>query len=142
MTEPSPDLRRRIEAGAMAAWEANRQEFSDRFPDREPLPVWNADTEALRAFWRRMMAAALPAAYPEFLTSPPGSDADMTPADLSRRIEAAATWIRNSDGPMPTRSEYRHHAESILRVAFPELFTDPPQAWLAPLPPKDEDTGA
>lgn len=64
----------------------------------------------------------------------------MTP-DLSRRIEAAARAIYRAENvydimweelPEIDREQWCEKAAGILEAAAPELFTDPPQAWLAP----------
>lgn len=50
----------------------------------------------------------------------------MTVRDLEARIEAAACQMIAGDAATI------EDAQEILRAAFPELFTDPPTAWLAP----------
>ncbi len=46
---------------------------------------------------------------------------------LDERIEAARRAY-----PRLTVSMSRDEAQTVLRAAFPELFTDPPTAWIAP----------
>ena len=48
---------------------------------------------------------------------------------LEDRVEAAATALR---GIKSRQETYEWHAREVLRAAFPELFTTPPQAWIAP----------
>ena|SRR3990167_1618520 len=58
---------------------------------------------------------------------------------LDERIEAAARALVFDDGIGPmedlldeTQDEYRGTAVIALQAAFPELFTTPSSAWLAP----------
>lgn len=50
--------------------------------------------------------------------------------DLDRRIEAAAEMVQWPD--WGTDDDLIKHTTEILRAAFPELFTNPPTAWIAP----------
>src|SRR3990167_4657999 len=59
---------------------------------------------------------------------------------LDERIEAAARALVFDDGIGPmedlldeAQDEYRGTAVIALQAAFPELFTTPPSAWLAPM---------
>lgn len=70
----------------------------------------------------------------------------MTHKTLEERIEAAAkalgivrSWDEISNGERASR---RATARQVLAASFPELFTDPPQAWLAPSEPTKEMTVA
>lgn len=61
---------------------------------------------------------------------------------LEERIEAAAKRVvkvtklsHDINGTGLTRVE---EAAVIIRAAFPELFTDPPTAWIAPFEATDE----
>lgn len=71
--------------------------------------------------------------------------------DINERIEKAAAVISRSCNDAvfddieqhPERAElhryacqlYRSMAKASIRAAFPELFADPPEAWIAPWEP-------
>jgi hypothetical protein len=59
---------------------------------------------------------------------------------MDERIEAAArahnpfAFEEMEGEPGSTaREEARREANALIRAAFPELFTDPPTAWIAPI---------
>jgi hypothetical protein len=66
---------------------------------------------------------------------------------LDERIEAAAFALTlpgakltepymvavHAASPQLARQKIKEVAEGILRTAFPELFTTPPTAWIAPI---------
>lgn len=61
-------------------------------------------------------------------------------ADMEKRIEAAARALYKWDDPRDeqgwdaeTPDWYRNKVTEFLAAAFPELFTDPPTMWLAPV---------
>lgn len=59
---------------------------------------------------------------------------------LSERIEAAARALVKKSGyanmlalPKARRLAVKEDCETVIRAAFPELFTSPPTHWLAPM---------
>jgi hypothetical protein len=71
------------------------------------------------------------------MTSKPDRDEERVGGmrTLEQRIEAVAAWLTEMWGvsnEADTLAHRRWEARSILKRAFPELFSDPPGAWLAP----------
>ena len=61
----------------------------------------------------------------------------MIPNRIELAARAAFEWCGNdvawSEAGKTVQDHWRDEATRILAAAFPELFTDPPQVWLAPV---------